>query len=123
MDGSGKCNINFGGSGVHLAIFEIAASEKDALDRCEGLGKGYDELAIQDPSFGSCLTYVANPGAIDETLQPIDWYREMVLLGCKWNGFPDEYSQTIESIQAIEDSVEQRSHEQWKIVEELRSAT
>ena len=123
IDGSGKCSINQGDGVVHLAIFEIATEEKAILDGCEGLGKGYDEISIVSCHFGRCLTYIADPVVIDETLRPTDWYKEMVLLGCKSHDFPAEYIRTVESIRSDEDSDVRRSRANWQIVEELRNDT
>ena len=122
-DGSGKCNIVPGGSGVYLAVFEILESERSILDRWEGLGEGYNCLEVDVGTFGFCSTYIADSGAIDESRQPMDWYKEMVLLGCVANEFPDSYVQTIEIIPATEDSDAERAHRQWKIVEDLRNGT
>ena len=121
VDGSAKCNIVSGDRGVHVAVFEVARSQKAVLDRIEGLGKGYNELAFKDPGFGELVTYVADPTAVDESLAPNDWYKEMVLLGCRSNNFPPEYIRTIEAIGSIEDPDNDRSHTQWKIIEELRN--
>lgn len=121
VDGSAKCNIIAGDRGVHIAVFEVASSQKADLDRIEGLGEGYNELALIDPDFGELLTYVADPSAVDDSLAPTDWYREMVLHGCKSNDFPSEYIRTIEAISSIEDTDEDRSRAQWEIVEELRN--
>lgn len=123
IDGSGKCSISPGDRGVHLAIYEIATSQQDTLDCIEGLGNGYNTLIIEDPTFGECLSYIAEPAAIDETLKPIDWYKEIVILGCRWNRFPDEYIQTIENTGSISDPDQERSRERWELVEELRRAT
>lgn len=120
IDGTGKCSINRGVGIVRLAVFEIKTEEKAILDRCEGLGKGYDELSIDTHQYGCCLTYIANPTVIDETLRPTDWYKEMVLLGCRSHGFPDEYVRTIETTRAIGDPDERRSHANWQLVDELR---
>ena len=123
VDGSAKCNIGMGDRGVYVAVFEIARSQKADLDRIEGLGQGYNELAFEDPDFGELLTYVADPAVIDESLAPIDWYKEMVLLGGKSNDFSSEYVRTIEETASIEDPDKGRSHAQWKIVEEMRNDT
>lgn len=82
-DGTGKCSIARGGAGVFLAIFEIDSAEKQKLDGVEGLGYGYNEITISVPDYGDCLTYVADEGATDEALHPVDWYREMVIVGCE----------------------------------------
>jgi gamma-glutamylcyclotransferase len=121
IDGTGKCTINRGNGVVHLAVFEIEAEEKVILDRCEGLGNGYEEISIDAHHFGNCLTYIADPAVVDETLRPTDWYKEMVLLGCRSHSFPEEYIRAIEVIRSIEDRNERRSRMNWKIVAELRN--
>ena len=121
IDGTGKCSINRGVGLVRLAVFEIKAEERGILDRCEGLGKGYDEISIDAHQFGRCLTYIANPAVIDETLRPTDWYKEMVLLGCRWHRFPDEYDRSIETTRSIGDADERRSRANWQLVDELRN--
>ncbi|MBT8078767.1 MAG: hypothetical protein KJO31_09310 [Gammaproteobacteria bacterium] len=121
VDGTAKCGICVGRRGVHVAIFEIATADKAVLDRIEGLGKGYNEYSFQDSRFGRCFTYVADPFAIDDSLKPTDWYKEIVLLGCRSNNFPSEHILAIESIDAIQDPDERRSREHWMLVEELRN--
>ena len=123
IDGTGKCSINRGDGIVHLAIFEIKAEEKVILDKCEGLGKGYEEISIDAHHFGRCLTYIADPAVIDEAIRPTDWYKEMVLLGCRSHNFPEEYIRAIEGIKAIEDRNKRRSRANWQIVGELRNDT
>lgn len=119
-DGSAKCNIVPKEHRVYLAIYEIREAERAILDELEGVGSGYDSTEIEIGRFGACSTYVAEQGAIDEDLHPMDWYKEMVLLGCVSNGFPEVYVRTIEAISTTADSNEERAREQWKIVEELR---
>ncbi len=122
-DGSGKCSISKGGDGVHVAVFEIDRSEKMILDRIEGLGYGYDETIICLPNHGDCLTYLAKDEVIDDSLRPIDWYKEIVALGCRYHGFPARYLRQIEAIQAQSDNDEVRSRAEWKLVEILRKGT
>jgi len=121
-DGTGKCNIVPNERKVYLAIFEILEAERTVLDKLEGVGSGYDSAEVQIEGFGACSIYVADQGAIDEFARPMDWYKEMVLLGCVANEFPDFYTRDIEAISAIEDSNENRAREQWRIVTELRNA-
>ena len=78
---------------------------------------------FETDAFGRCSSYIANPSAIDESKQPLDWYKEMVLLGCLENGFSSIYVQWVESISATIDTNFERAAQQWKIVEELRNAT
>ncbi len=122
-DGTGKCSIARGGAGVFLAIFEIDSAEKQKLDGVEGLGYGYNEITISVPDYGDCLTYVADEGATDEALHPVDWYREMVIVGCEFNQFPSEYLQAIKATKTCRDTDDQRSRREWALVEELRNGT
>lgn len=120
VDGSGKCSLNIADSFVYVAVFEISVSEKPNLDKIEGLGKGYDQKSIQLEEYGTCLTYIANPRVIDETILPMDWYKEMVMLGCLSNRFPKEYVSYVESVDSIEDPQRTRARANWKLIEELR---
>ena len=108
---------------MYLAIYEIARSQKSTLDRIEGLGNGYNEISIRDDEFGDCLSYIADPSAIDNAIRPIDWYKELVLLGCNFNRFPKEYVCAIKILESIEDRDANRSREQWKIVGDMRNGT
>ena len=123
IDGSAKCNITIGGSGLYVAVYEIDLSEKAKLDRIEGLGYGYQEATICVPGYGDCWIYLAEDHAIDETLQPVDWYKEMVILGCRYHEFPVGYLSQIEAIRAYSDDDEERNREEWKLVEIIRNGT
>jgi hypothetical protein len=107
---------------IHLAIFEILEAERAVLDKLEGVGSGYNSAEIQVDGFGACSIYMADQGAIDESVLPMDWYKEMVLLGCVANEFPEGYVRAIEAVSTVEDSNQSRARQQWKIVEELRDA-
>ena len=121
LDGSGKCTISKGSSGVHFAVYEIPRSEKPRLDAIEGLGKGYDELVLRLPLFGECQTYIAEDHAIDESLVPMDWYRELVLMGCRANGFPDDYVRRVEATRSVIDPDVSRRREHWRLVESIKN--
>lgn len=118
-DRSGKCNIVAGSSGVFAAVFEIAETERAYLDRCEGLGYGYNCQEIQIPEYGACSTYVADPCAIDDALRPVDWYKEYVLRGARFHGFPPDYIATLESVTASADSNRSRSQYEWARISRL----
>ncbi len=119
-DESGKCNILAGGDGVHVAIFQISAKDKLTLDKFEGVGFGYSETTLFIPDIGECVSYVAEESYIDNALLPYDWYKELVLIGARFHGFPDEYLKRIESIQALRDPDPGRRVERWKTVERVR---
>ena len=117
-DESGKGNILTGGDGVHFAIFEISAKDKLILDEIEGVG--YSEIVLCIPDIGDCVSYVAEESHIDNSLLPYEWYQELVLIGARFHGFPDEYLKRIESIQAFRDPDSGRRVERWKTVEFVR---
>lgn len=110
-DGSGKCNAFYTGAPtdtVFGVVYEIPLEEKAALDRAEGLGRGYNEQALRvllpDGKKLSVLAYIADPGAIDENLRPYSWYKDFVLRGAEEHRLPSEYIESrIRSVPAIFD--------------------
>jgi len=120
MDTSAKCNIAAVGDGVYVAVYELSRADKALLDGIEGVGQGYAEQVIVVPGFDLCATYVAEPGYIDETLQPFGWYKELVLLGCRHHDFPDEYVAGVAAVDAIPDSDLARSVRRKRLIERIR---
>lgn len=108
-DGSSKCNIlktDCTSDIVHGAIYEIAQDHKCDLDRFEGKGSGYIDNQILLHYQGReyhCFTYQAQLSYICDALKPYHWYKEMVILGANYHGFPDAYISTIASIKSIDD--------------------
>ena len=121
VDGSGKCNIVNSSKGIYVAVYEMQERDKGKLDQIEGIGKGYHDSSIDVPEFGSCSTYLGFTKHICDELKPYDWYKEMVLLGCRKLDFPDNYVSSIEAVRNGPDPDEQRGREQWRIVERLRN--
>ncbi|MEO8325120.1 MAG: gamma-glutamylcyclotransferase family protein, partial [Nitrospirota bacterium] len=105
QDGSGKCDIFFTGDPdhqVHGVLFEISESEKTRLDTVEGLHYGYEEkrVAVLTPSgLVSAVTYFAI--IIDEQLKPYEWYKRYVVEGAIEYGLPEDYVQSLKSVDAI----------------------
>ena len=123
-DGSGKCTIvEEAGARVHLAIYEIADAETPALDRAEGLGRGYSLETIELPRFGPCQTYVGQHEHLDPALRPYTWYRELVLVGCEFHGFPDSYVRLVSSVPAHLDPNAARHEENMALVRRARAET
>jgi hypothetical protein len=122
-DGSGKCNILAGSNGIHVAIFDISAEDKLALDEIEGLGRGYSQASLSIPGIGDCVTYVAQRSHIDGSLAPYDWYKELVLMGARVHGFPDDYLNRIRSLPARRDPDPERRVKRWETVELVRAGT
>lgn len=120
-DGSGKCNILAGGDGIHVAIFDISVEDKLTLDKIEGLGRGYSETFLRIPDIGDCVTYVAQQSHIDGFLAPYDWYKELVLMGARVHGFPDEYLSSISSLPARRDPDPDRRVKRWETVDLVKA--
>ena len=119
-DASGKCSIIKGEEGVHVAIFDISVEDKQVLDAIEGVGNGYAAISLDVPGFGRCGSYTAESSHVDDSLQPYDWYKELVLAGARFHGFPNAYVQRIETVSSIADPDAGRQAEQWQIVESVR---
>ena len=100
LDGSGKCTISPGGGGVYVAVYEISLADKQQLDMIEGVGKGYACITVDVPGFNHCTTYIAEDSHRDPAARPYDWYRELVLLGCRYHGFPAEYIRHVGEVDA-----------------------
>lgn len=108
LDGSGKCGIFKGSSGVHFAIYELAGEDKSVLDKIEGVGLGYEVEIIDLPDFDECITYVPARSHVRHELAPYDWYHEIVLLGCEHHGFPTDYIDRIRQETVSEDPDRER---------------
>ena len=119
-DTSGKCNIRDPGDGVYLAVYELSETDKRQLDVIEGVGRGYHSEQISLARFGDCHVYVAEHRYVVERLEPFDWYLEMVLAGCRWLGFPDDYVARIAAVTTVADPDVARRKQNWETVDVLR---
>ena len=115
-DGSAKCNAFKTATptdAVIGAVYEIPTNEKPALDRAEGLGRGYHEeivrvLSPKGEKITVC-TYIADASFIDDSLQPYSWYKDFVLAGAEEHQLPPEYVESrIGAVHAIRDPDPQR---------------
>ncbi|MDH3338146.1 MAG: gamma-glutamylcyclotransferase [Gammaproteobacteria bacterium] len=121
-DTSGKCSILKGSSGVYVAVYQMSPADKHILDGIEGVGCGYVDASIVVPGMGECATYIAADSHVDNALEPFDWYREIVLLGCKELGFPAAYARRIEQVTAATDPDPNRRQNGWNTVDKLRES-
>ena len=107
-DGSGKCDAFFTGDPrdtVLGVLFHLEPDDKPILDRIEGLGRGYDEKAVQ-LRFQGCeeiraVTYVAT--RLDSSLLPYCWYRDHVLAGARDAALPGIYVDRIRAVPTLRD--------------------
>ncbi len=97
-DGSGKATIFAAPSDIVTGvIFRLDRAEIALLDQAEGLGRGYDRLdavtvmPLDGKAPVQAMTYSAEAVYRDETLQPFDWYRALVLAGAQQNSLPEQY--------------------------------
>lgn len=118
-DGSGKCSILPGGPGVSVAVFELPVSGRETLDRIEGLEHGYERQMIELEEFGACETYVASAAAVDEVLRPLDWYKQLVVLGARFHRFADDYIAALEAVQADTDTDAARAATAQQLIRQM----
>lgn len=125
IDGSGKCLI-YPEQGEHHKVYgvlyEFDAREKANLDALEGSGKGYCEQFVQFSLNGETYTpyiYVAQSTHIDQSLVPYHWYKNLVLAGARYHGFPAEYIAAIEAIPSRVDIDAQRTEENENILRQM----
>ena len=120
-DGSGKCHIEHTANNEDFVIgviFEIDESERSALDKAEGLGKGYDHSLVEvSKPCGTKLkahTYIGT--SLDKSLKPYYWYKSFVVAGAKEHELPKEYIDFLEATQAIEDTDQERRSKNEQIL-------
>jgi len=123
IDGSGKCNfIEHAGSCVCLAIYRLPEKVIETLDALEGVGNGYEKTEILSEDYGRCLIYRAEASHIDDDLAPFTWYKDLVLEGCRYHQFPDEYIETVANVPAIADPEHDRTRRYAELVEALQAS-
>ena len=115
-DGSAKCNAWFTGRRtdlVHGFLYRIARGERQALDRAEDVGSGYDRTRVWVSVRGrprAVFTYLARPEAIAEGLRAHDWYLSYVLRGARHRGLPGRYLSRLRREQPLRDPNAARRH-------------
>jgi len=122
LDGSGKCDAWLTGDAkdtVWGALFEIADTERARLDSAEGLGLGYRAMLVRVETTDGVRTafaYVATPDAVDDTLAPFDWYRDLVVAGARESTLPDRYISTLAAVTALVDPDADRAHRHRRLI-------
>jgi gamma-glutamylcyclotransferase len=106
-DGSAKCDCERTGNRadrVYGVVYSIALADKARLDAIEGVGIGYDDVAVEVVSANGVLQAHTYSATIkDAALAPFHWYKQHVLDGAReWN-LPAEYVRLIEQIAALDD--------------------
>ena len=123
-DGSGKCDAYHTGNPedkVLGVVYEIDEGEKCCLDKCEGLGKGYNKKEVCLETIDNrrdrirACTYCAEEKHIDKSLRPYTWYKHHVIIGARKHGLPENYIQHINEVEAIQDPDEKRHEREMRI--------
>ncbi|WP_303697665.1 gamma-glutamylcyclotransferase family protein [Brevundimonas naejangsanensis] len=125
LDGSGKCDfvaVDTPNASVFGVLYEIAADEKPALDRAEGLDKGYDEGKVEVLCGSSRVTAIAYRATdTDSSLRPYTWYRALVIAGAKEHGLPASYIAGLESVPADLDPDRSRHDRNMALIEGVQA--
>ena len=66
------------------------------------------------------MTYQACPSVIDDTLAPMDWYKEIVLLGARYHGLPEDYVAAIDRTPSVPDHDDERNRVHATLIDALR---
>lgn len=110
-DGSAKCDIiEDPGKIVWGVLYEVSHKEKPLLDAAEGLGEGYDEKKVAvhiHTTIVEATAYVAT--ALDASLLPFCWYRDLVYSGAVQNNVPEAYLEEIRHTPTMSDPDKNRS--------------
>lgn len=105
-DNSGKCNIVKTISAediVYGVVFEIPLDQLESLDKAEGVNNGYHHeyrlpVRLNDGTIIEMLAYVADSNAIDDSLNPYDWYYKLVISGAEQHQLPKDYISFLKAI-------------------------
>jgi len=123
-DGSAKCTISrsAGDCLVCAALYSIDRDQLVVLDKCEGLGNGYEHEHITVEVTGvayQAITYIAAESHVDKSLQPYHWYKGFVMAGMEYHGFPTGCMEAIQAIPSVQDPDVTRRRENEALHKEL----
>jgi len=114
-DGSAKCDIIYTREAkdmVHGVLYEMSDDDKDALDRAEGLGKGYErtQVTVVDSLKNEIQAFTYYATEINESLLPYHWYKNHVVRGAEEAGLPQKYLTMLFRVASKEDSDAQQAY-------------
>jgi hypothetical protein len=105
-DDSGKGNIVQTGSPadeVWGVVFEVSDAERTALDRSEGGYVPTDIDVLTETGTFHCVTYIARPDRVDDSLKPYAWYKAFVVRGAEEHGLPPASLAQLAALEAVAD--------------------
>lgn len=122
-DGSGKCDIHASNEPAHVVhgvLYHLHEHEKPALDRAEGLGRGYEIKQVEvATASGRARAFSYFATRTNSGLRPFHWYKQLVLAGARENGLPLAYIDAIASEASIDDSNRERVRAAERILSSL----
>lgn len=128
IDGSGKCLI-YPELGQHHnmygVLYEFDEQDTPGLDEVEGKGQGYENRCLRLSLRGeiySAFVYDAQATHIDPGLVPYHWYKDFVLAGARYHGFPAEYIASIEATSSKPDLNDGRRRGKENLLEQMKQA-
>jgi len=107
---------------MHGAIYSLSEADRGRLDRLEGVGKGYEVIGLSldhDGTTYDCFSYRATDDALDDSLLPYGWYKQLVIAGTRYYSFPEEYIEPIRRVPEMEDADLNRVAEHRKLLKEM----
>lgn len=95
MDGSGKCDAwpsHDDLDRLHGVLFRVPEGDWTALDRCEGVGAGYQRVAVtvRTARDGMRPAWTYRATRLDPLARPYCWYLGHVIAGALEFGLPDQ---------------------------------
>ncbi len=124
-DGSAKANLRAApGSTASAwgAVFELERAQFPLLDRFEGCGRGYDTFELDLPVAGrtrTVLTYLVPSHWLARGALPHDWYRDLVVAGARFQGFPAGVIEAIPATPARPEPDRVRPRQHAELLERL----
>ncbi|MFU8831852.1 MAG: gamma-glutamylcyclotransferase family protein [Wenzhouxiangella sp.] len=124
-DGSAKANLRAApGSDTEAwgAVFRLDRSQYGTLDRFEGCGRGYESFwldLIVDNKPVSALTYLTPSHWRLTHGEVYDWYRDLVILGARYQAFPDQAIEAIAAVPVVVDPNPDRAARSKRLVQVL----
>jgi gamma-glutamylcyclotransferase len=109
-DGSGKCDIVLAKGGeVYGVLYELPDASVASLDLIEGVGRGYERIAVVIDIAGRQVTATTYRATAMTKLLPYDWYKELVVAGARLHALPGEYIGQLECQRSQRDANDVRA--------------
>ncbi|WP_166819765.1 gamma-glutamylcyclotransferase family protein [Thalassoroseus pseudoceratinae] len=123
-DGSAKADAMWTGrEGDFMwgVVRRVSGLSKSELDRCEGVGVGYDcstaKVELSDGAIQTVNLYTARPDWTVPRLTAFCWYREYIIRGAAQHDLPVEYQRQLADIPYTADPDAARRSENWMILQ------